>query len=193
MVAPALRIFFTDPMLSSSAKKDVCTSLATACLEAAPFSKPVTALLHSLLSVAEVPPVPTVRYLHSTLSQLQDLREDPSSECADHLHNLMSVLQYYMFHQKLTTPDMAEMVASACKAFFPASLLSTPSIHDLATPAMKSLPLELIMEYGILLMDCLVQARAEKEAIMEMALKLFGSQSSLKRSEVGRRCGTIAS
>ena len=83
---------------------------------------------------------------------------------------------------------MAELVTSACKALFPASLLSNQSIHDLATPTMKSLPFELLMEYGILLMECLVQARGKKETALEMAfsLKLLGCHPSLsmKRSEV---------
>lgn len=184
MVAPALRIFFADPVLSSSGKEDVRTSLATACAEAAPFSKPVAALLQSLLHVTEAPPVPTPQQFCSTFTQLQHCREGTSSEPADHLNNLMSAIQYFKFHQKLTSPDAAEMVVCACKALFPASLLSTPSIQDLVTPAMKSLPLELIVEYGILLMNCLVKTRAEQDIIMEMAFKLFRIQSSLKRSEV---------
>ena len=188
MVVPALRIFFVDPVLSSSAKTDVSASLATACSEAAAFSKPVSALLHSVLSVAETPPVPTPMQFYSTLEQLQLCRDGPCDEFADHLNSLMSILQYFKFHQKLTTPSMAELVTSACKALFPASLLSSQSIHNLATPTMKSLPLELFMEYGILLMECLVQARAEKKIILETAfsLRLLGCHPSLsmKRSEV---------
>ena len=188
MVVPALRIFFADPVLPSSAKRDVCTSLATACSEAAAFSKPVSALLHSVLSVAETPPVPTPAQFCSTLKRFQLCWDAACDEFPNHLNRLMSILQYFKFHQKLATPNMAELVTGACKALFPASLSSSQSHHNLAIPTMKFRPLELFVEYGILLMECLVQASAEKETILQMAfnLMLLGCHSSLsrKRSEV---------
>ena len=180
MVAPVVGIFLTDSAVSTSAKDDVRKSLEAAYSQTAPF-KPVAAVLGSLLSVAEDPPVATLQQFNSVLSQLQQCRDDPTADSAALLHRLIAMLQYFEFHRQLPSPKMIE---SMCIAFFPTSLSSAMSIEELATPAVKGLPFELLLEYGSLLMDCLIQTDAAMYSLIHVSIKLLGSAACLEGNEV---------
>ena len=181
MIAPVLRIFLADPAVSTPAKEEVRRSLAAACSDAVPFFEPVAAVLGSLLSVAETPLRATPRQFHSTLTELQQCIAHPTGDSASLLHRLLAMLQYFSFHQKLTSPEMAHNI---CMALFPASVSSLASIEELSTPAVKGLPLELILEYGSLLLDCLIQTDATISCLIDISIKLLGSFACLEGNEV---------
>lgn len=180
MVAPVLAIFLTDPAVSTSAKDDVRKSLEAACSDAAPI-KPVAAVVGSLLSVAEDPPVATRRQFCSILTQLQQCRDDPTSNSASLLHRLFAMLQYFKFHRRLPSPKLIENI---CMALFPTSLSRSASIQELVTPALKDLPLEVVLEYGGLLIDCLIETDAAMSCLIDISIKLLGSAACLEGNEV---------
>ena len=180
MLVPVLGIFLTDPAVSTSAKNDVHKSLEAAHSDTAPF-KPVAAILASLLSVAKDPPVATLQQFNSILTQLQQCRYDPTADSASMLHRLIAMLQHFEFHRQLPSPKMIE---NMCTALFPTSLSSAMSIEELATPAVKGLPLELLLEYGSLLMDCLIQTDVTTPCLVHLSVKLLGSATCLEGNEV---------
>lgn len=181
MVAPVLGIFLTDPAVSASAKEEVRELLEAAYPATAGFFEPIAATLGSLLSVAKDPPVATPEQFHSTITQLQLCRYDPTCDSASVLHRLIAMLHYFKFHQQLTSPILVESISIA---LFPASLSSALSIEELATPSVKGLPLELLLEYGSLLMDCLVQTGATTSYLVGMSIKLLGSAACLEGDQV---------
>lgn len=174
MVAPVLGIFLTDPAVPASAKDDVRKSLEAAYSDTAPF-KPVAAFVDSLLSVA------TSQQFRSILTQLQQCRDDPNSDSASLLHRLFAMLQYFNFHRRWPSTKLIE---SICIALFPSSLSSATSIEELVTPAVKDLPLELVLEYGDLLLGCLVETDASMSCWIDISIKLLGSAACLEGSEV---------
>lgn len=185
MAASVLRLFFTDSAFTSSLKADVYASLAAAPFDTA-SNKLVANLLISLLSVGEDPPVATPQNLQSTLIQLQQRIGNPTSESdpASELHRLISMLQYFKCNQQLNFPSLAEIVSAACRVLFPVTLLSASSIQQLTTPTFTALTLELTEEYALLLLECLVQMKAETELIVEMALKVLGSHLHFRTAKV---------
>ena len=180
MVAPIFGIFFTDPAVSTSAKSEVRKLLEAACSDAAPF-KPVAAVLGSLLSVADNPPVATSQQLHSILTQLQQCRDDSTRDTAPLLYCLFAILQYYRFHRRFPS---SKRIESICITLFPMSLSHSASMTELATPAVKDLPLELLLEYGNLLMDRFIQNAAAMSSLLHISIKLLGSAACLEGNEV---------
>lgn len=189
MIAPVLRIFFVDPAFSASAKEEVHTLLAAAC-SATAFVKPVAAVLSLLLKLAESPVVATPQDFESTLTDLQECTPLATGDSASLLHRLIAMLEYFKFHQQLTSPKMAKNI---CTALFPTSLSRSTSIEELITPALKGLPLEIFLSYGGLLMDCLLQANATKSCLIEISTKLLGSAAFLERNEVNRHLRLLKS
>ena len=183
MTAIILRLFFTDPTFSSSMKEDVYASLAAAPFDTA-TNKLVADHLMSLLSVAKDPPVASPQQFLFTLTQLQQCSGDPTSTSASALHCLIAMLQYFKYHQQLTLPGVSEMVTAACRVLFPVTLSNASSIQDLATPTFKALTLEQTLEYAILLLECLLQTAVETELVIEMVLKILGSQLHLRKTKV---------
>ena len=180
MLVPVLGIFLTDPAVCTSSKDDVRKSLEAAYSQTAPF-KTVAAVLSSLLNVAEDLPVVTPQQFNSILTQLQQCRYDPTADSASLLHRLVAMLQYFKFHYQLPSSKMIENI---CIAFFPTSLSSSMSVEELATPAVKGLPLELLLEYGCLLMDCLIQTDVTTPCLVHLSVKLLGSAACLEGYEV---------
>ena len=187
MLLPVMQMFFVSPAISSSAKEDVTECLAQ-CLQQ-DLPSPIVELLNCFKEIATCTVLADTSGCRQLLSWLQQAISQKGNNIGDlgstgpsFLHCAMAVVQYMRFYNRGCAAEMEDILATVCALLFPASLDDAASLEELvairAGCDLERINLPLLLEYGIVLLQC----TSNPDTAAELIFRLLGSQLPLHTS-----------
>ena len=184
MLLPVMQIFFASPAISSSAKEDVTECLAQ-CLQQ-DLPSPIVELLNCFNHIATNRVSADAISCKQLLTHLQQALTNNSRHESNTgglqvsdpalLHCAIAFVQYMDFYNRLSAPDMEDILVSICSLIFPTILTEAATLEELVAIRvdhdLQGISLPLLLEYGTTLLHCI----SSPDLAAELVFKLMGNQ-----------------